>query len=131
LIIPFSEVQADNAPIMIGKLLSRDEETNHLEFQWLWNKQGNMLHPMHLGWNKPGGGFTWQQPKTKEAAARYTAFTNIHDEGAKECTDNQVICHGFALNSQGYLPETVLRFLTEHEQVPWGLDDNTIPWRGR
>jgi exodeoxyribonuclease III len=130
LIIPFAEVQADNAPIMIGKLLSRDDDTQHLEFQWLWNRNGNMLQPMHLGWNKPNGGYTWTQPKSKDAAG-YTAFTNINDEGAKECTDNQVICHGFTLNKQGYLPETVLRFLTEHEQVPWGLDDNTIPWRGR
>ena len=130
MIIPFAEVQEDNAPIMIGKLLSRDDDTQHLEFQWLWNRNGNMLQPMHLGWNKPNGGYTWTQPKSKDAAG-YTAFTNINDEGAKECTDNQVICHGFTLNKQGYLPETVLRFLTEHEQVPWGLDDNTIPWRGR
>jgi hypothetical protein len=32
LIIPFSEEQEDNAPIMVGKLLSRDDETGHLIF---------------------------------------------------------------------------------------------------
>ena len=39
-------------------------------------------------------------------------------EGTKEITDNQVICHSFKLR-QDYLPDTVLQFLAEHEQVPW------------
>jgi hypothetical protein len=53
------------------------------------------------------------------------AFLNTQDEGAKECTDNQVICHGFKLNKQGYLPDSVLQFLTEHEQVPSGASTTT------
>ena len=60
---------------MIGKLLSRDADTQHLEFQWLWNKQGNMLQPMHLGWNKAGGGFTWQQPKGRKKPVRKLSRT--------------------------------------------------------
>ena len=129
LIIPFSEEQEDNAPIMVGKLLSRDDDTGHLVFQWLWNKKGSMRHPMHLGWNSPKGGWSWAQPRNNDDG-KYTPFTNMQDEGTLEITDNQVICHSFQLK-QGYLPDSVLQFLTEHEQVPWGLDDNTVKWVGR
>ena len=119
LIAPFAEEQEDNAPIMLGKLLSRNEETGHLVFQWMWNRAGHMRQPMHLGWNNPKGGWSWTQPKGK-GANKFTPFTNMQDEGTMEITDNQVICHSFKLK-QGYLPVSVIQFLVDHEQVPWDI----------
>ena len=110
---------------MLGKLLSRSEETGHLVFQWMWNKAGHMRKPMHLGWNSPKGGWSWAQPKGRDAS-KYTEFTNMQDDGTLEITDNQVICHSFQLK-QGYLPDSVLQFLAEHEQVPWDI----AKWGGR
>ena len=95
-IIPFAEEQEDNAPIMLGKLLTRNEETGHLVFQWMWNNIGHMRHPMHLGWNNPKGEWSWAQPRGK-GADKYTPFTNMQDSGTQEITDNQVICHSFKL----------------------------------
>ena len=104
---------------MLGKLLSRNEETGHLVFQWMWNRAGHMRQPMHLGWNNPKGGWSWTQPKGK-GANKFTPFTNMQDEVTIEITDNQVICHSFKLK-QGYLPDSVIQFLVEHEQVPWDI----------
>ena len=44
----------------------------------------------------------------------------MQDSGTQEITDNQVICHSFKLK-QGYLPDSVIQFLAEHEQVPWDI----------
>ena len=121
IIIPFNQVQADGAPVMIGKLLSR-AANGHLTFQWMWNRRGTMLHPMHLGWtDQRTGVYSWTQPKS--SLQHYTPFCNTDDEGIGGTSDAQVMLHGFTLDGTGKLPTAVLRFLSDSDEVPWALTD--------
>jgi hypothetical protein len=90
------------------------------------NNKGDMRHPMHPGWNDTKtGGWSWTQPKGNNGR-RYTPLVNTQDAGSQEIAANQAITHGFQLSKQGYLPEAVLQFLTDSNEVPWGLDDDTV-----
>ena len=118
IVIPFPEVQVDNAPVAIGKVLVRDD-SGGITFQWLWNNSGSMLKPVHLGWINSNGEATWKQPSPAQLPTM-RPYTNLFD-AIGVVNDRQVMVHGFKLDSKGRLPTAVLQFLSESDEVPWSM----------
>ena len=82
---------------------------------------------MRLGWTDTTTGHTtWTQPSPRAAAGRYIPLCNDTDSLNTFITHENVIAHGFKLDTKGYLPGPIMRFLSEHDQVPWSHPDEQI-----
>ena len=123
-------LQNPDVPFGVGKLLERREDGT-LHFQWLSNARDNVRGTFRPGWlDTRSNCWTYKDAAPSGQARKFfRAFTDVDtsptdDDENNPVTytdDDDVVVHGFAIDSRGKLPLPVQRIIHSDPRVNWEM----------